>query len=161
MSQEDAVSFLHDQGLPAGAIHEHLVDLLRDKAIRDSTVTHTIWQLSWTARETPKGKPANRSINAAILKVLNGDPTASAREIAQETKLCASTVLYVLPTRIGYTYRRCRLIPHNLSEPQKIDRLRQSHKLLEILQNAKRFAWRFIPTGGESWFFYVNEHGKL
>jgi DNA-binding Lrp family transcriptional regulator len=44
------------------------------------------------------------SIDAAILKVLNGDPTASLREIAQEAELSASTVFYVLTTRLGDIY---------------------------------------------------------
>jgi hypothetical protein len=54
---------------------------------RFTTVTRTIRQLSWTAPKTPKGRPANFSINAAILKVLNGDPAASMRGIAQQDKL--------------------------------------------------------------------------
>jgi transposase len=29
------------------------------------------------------------------------------------------------------------------------------------LQTAKKLRWRFILTGDESWFFYVNEHQKL
>jgi hypothetical protein len=62
---------------------------------------------------------------------------------------------------MGYIYRRCRLVSQNLSEPQKIDRLRQSHELLEILQNTKRFRWRLILTGNESKFCYVNEHRKF
>jgi hypothetical protein len=86
MSQEGAVRFLHDQGLPAAVIHQRLVDLVGDKAIWYSTVTPTIGQRSWTAPETPKDRPANFSIDSAILKVLNGDPTASVRDIAQEAK---------------------------------------------------------------------------
>jgi hypothetical protein len=92
--------------------------------------------------------------------VLNGDPTASTREIAQEAKLSTSTVFCVLPTRMGDSYRRYRLAPQNLSEPQKTDHLRQSQKLVEILQNAKRLRWRFILMGHESWFSYLNEDRK-
>jgi hypothetical protein len=103
----------------------------------------------------------NFSLDTAILKVLDDDPAASMREIAPEAKLSASTVFYILTTRMGYIYRKCRLVQHNLSEPHKIDCLRQSHKLLEVLQNANGLRWRFILTGDESWFFYVNEHRKL
>jgi hypothetical protein len=91
MSQEDAVRFLGCQGLSAGPIHQRLGDLFGDKAIGYSTATHTIRQLSWPVRETLKDRPANFSIDAAILTVLNGDSTASVREIAQEAKLSAST----------------------------------------------------------------------
>jgi hypothetical protein len=33
MSQEDAVRFLHEQGLPTGVIHRRLVDVFGDEAI--------------------------------------------------------------------------------------------------------------------------------
>jgi hypothetical protein len=92
------------------------------------------------ASETPKGRPADFSIDAAILKVLINDPSASVHEIAQEAKLPASTLLYILTTHMGYIYRRFRLAPHNLSEPHKIDPLWQGHELFEILQNVKRSA---------------------
>jgi transposase len=52
-------------------------------------------------------------------------------------------------------------VPHSLSAKQKEDRLTQSRELFEVLQNAKKLRWRFILTGDESWFFYVNQHQKL
>jgi translation initiation factor 2B subunit (eIF-2B alpha/beta/delta family) len=87
ISPEDAVRFLHSQGLQAGAIYQRLVDLFEDNAMEYSAVTHTIRQLSRTDPETPRGRPTNFSVDAAIRKVLNGDPTVSLREIAQEAKL--------------------------------------------------------------------------
>jgi histone-lysine N-methyltransferase SETMAR len=62
---------------------------------------------------------------------------------------------------MGYNYPRYRLVPHNLSDEQRSDRLKQSRELLEVLQNAKWLRWRFILTGDELWFFYVKEHQKL
>jgi hypothetical protein len=110
---------------------------------------------------TPKGRPANLSIDTVILTVLNGDPSASVPDIAQEAKVSSSTVFYALTTHMGYIYQRGLLMLHNLSEPQKIDRLRQSHELLEILQDAKGLRCRFILTEYESWFLFMNEHRKL
>jgi hypothetical protein len=152
MSQEDAVRFLYDQGLPAGGIRQCMVDLFSYKAIGYSTVTRPIRQLSWRAPETPKGRPGNFSIDTSCLKVLNDDPTASMREVAQEAKFSASTVFYILTTLVGNSYRICRFVAHNLPEEQKTDRLRQSYELLEILQNTKRLRWRFIRMRDESWF---------
>jgi hypothetical protein len=161
MTQEDVVRFPHDQGLPAGAIHQRLVDLFGDKVIRSSTITRTIRQLSWMAPATSAGRPANSSVNAAILKVLNGDLTASVCEIAQEAKLSASTVFYALTTRIDYIHRRYRRVPHNLSQRHDIDLLHQIHEPLEILQNTQRLRRQFILVGDEFCFFYMNEHRKL
>jgi hypothetical protein len=96
-------SALSTQPRPLGCtVHQRPVDLFRNKAMQSSTVTRTIGQLSWTAPDTPKGRPANFSIDAAVLKVLNVDPTTSVPEIAQEVKLSASTVFYVLTTRMDY-----------------------------------------------------------
>jgi hypothetical protein len=119
MSQHDAVRFLNDQGLPADVIHDHLVELFGDKALAYSTVTRTLRQPSWTISELPKGRPPNFSIDAAIFHVLNRDPTRSLRELAEELRLSVSTVFYVLTTRMGYCYRKCRLVPHALSPHQK------------------------------------------
>jgi hypothetical protein len=105
--------------------------------------------------------PPNFSIDTSIFRVLSRDPTASIPEIAREARLPASTIFYGLTTRMGYTYRRCRLVPHNLSVQQRNDRLKQSRELFEVLQNAKKLRWRFILTGDESWFFYVSKHQKL
>jgi hypothetical protein len=67
-------------------------------------VTRMIRQLCWAACETPKGRLGNFSIDSALLKVPNGDPSASMREIAQDTKLSVSTVFQVVMTRVGHIY---------------------------------------------------------
>jgi hypothetical protein len=85
------------------------------------------------APETVKGRPVNFSVYAAILKVLNGDSTVSVRDVAQEAKFYASTAFFVLTTRMGSIYRRCRLVPRNLSEPEKVNRFRQNHELFKVL----------------------------
>jgi hypothetical protein len=161
MSQHDAVRFLSDQGLPANVIHEHLVEVFGDKALAYSTVTRTLRETSWTISELPKGRPPNFSIDASIVGLLDRDPTRSLREIAEELRLSVSTIFYVLTTRMGYCHRKCRLVPHALSPQQKEDRLTKSRALLAVLQTAKKLKWRFILTGDESWFFYVNDHQEL
>jgi hypothetical protein len=116
MSQQDAVRFLHDEGLLVDAIHQHLVQVFGQKGMAYSPVTRMLTQMSWTCREIPKGRPPNFRIDAAIFKVLSRDPTASAHEIAQEARLPTATIFYILTTRIGYTYRRsARRSPLTLS----------------------------------------------
>jgi hypothetical protein len=161
MSQRDAVRFLHDEGLPADAIHQHLVEMFGEKAMAYSTITRTLRKMSWTGPEIQKEKPPNFPIDATILLLLNCDPTASIRETAREARPPGSTLFYALTADMGYSYRRWRLVPHNLSARQRNDGLKQTQELLEVLQNAKRLRWRFVLTGDESWFFYVNEHQKL
>jgi hypothetical protein len=55
MSQQDAIRFLHDQGLPADTIHQHLAKVLREKATACSTVMRILGEMSWTGPENPKG----------------------------------------------------------------------------------------------------------
>jgi hypothetical protein len=103
----------------------------------------------------------NFLVDAAILRVLNRDPTKLLHEVAEELGLSVWTTLVVITTRLGYWYRKCRLVPHALSPQQKEDRLTKSRDILSLLQTAQRLRWRFILTGGESWFFYVNDHQSL
>jgi hypothetical protein len=46
-----------------------------------------------TTPEISKGKPANFSINSAIPKVLNDDPTASVRDIAKNQAVRLNGIL--------------------------------------------------------------------
>jgi hypothetical protein len=133
------VHFLHDEDLPADTIHKHLVELLEEKAMTYSMITRAFREMIWTGPEIQKGRPSNFFITTIIFLVLNRDPTASMREIAPEARLPASTIFYVLTAHIGYNYRICRLVSHNLSAQQRNDRLKQSRELFEVLQNAKRF----------------------
>jgi hypothetical protein len=164
MSQHDAVRFLHHNGLPADLIHEHLVEVFGPLAMAYSTVTRTIRQLSWTTPEEQddisKGRPSDFRIDAAIQDVIDRDPGASVRQIAKELRLSSSTIFYVLTNRMEYSYRKCHLVPHTLSEIQRRDRFQQSCELLKELEAAKRLHWRFIFTGDESWFFYFNAYKK-
>jgi hypothetical protein len=104
MSQHDAVRFLSSEGLPADIIHQHLIEVFGEMAMAYSTVTRTLRERSWTLTDIPKGRPPNFLIDAAILRVLDRDPAASLREIAEQAKLPPSTVHYVFTTRIGYRY---------------------------------------------------------
>jgi hypothetical protein len=161
MSQHEPVRFLQSEALPADIIHEHLIEVFGGMAMKYSTVTRTIREMSWTPKNIPKGRPPNVAIDTAILRVLARDPAASPREIADEAKLPLFTVYYVLTIRIGYKFRRCRFVPHALSAQQKEARLTQSRELLQVLENAKRLRWRFILTEDEAWSSYVNERQKL
>jgi hypothetical protein len=141
MSRHDAVRFLNDKGLPANVIHEHHVDLFGDNALADSTVTRTVRQTSWTMSEGPKGRPPNVSIDAALLRVQNRDPTKSLHEIAEELGLSVWTTFVVITTRMGYWYRKWRLVPPALSPQQKEDRLTKTRELLGLLQTTQSLRW--------------------
>jgi hypothetical protein len=167
MSQADAVRFLHGNAFPTDVIHQHLEDVFGPMAMAmaSSMVTRTIREMSWTTAEATqeilKGRPPNDSLDRSIQDLLNPEPGSSVRDIAQELQLPASTLLYVLTARMGFSYGKCHLVPHILTPKQKEDRFRQSCELLEVLQAAQKLRWGFILTEGESWFFYYNPKPKL
>jgi hypothetical protein len=66
-----------------------------------SMITRTIREKSWTLKDIPNGRRPTLSIAAAVLRLLDRDPAASLREIAEQAKLPVSTVHYVLTTRLG------------------------------------------------------------
>jgi DNA-binding IclR family transcriptional regulator len=98
MSRADAVRFLHGNGLPADAIHQHLGDVvgLMAMAMASSTVTRRIREMTWTTPEATQeilnGRPPNHSLDRSIQDLLNRQPGSSVREIAQERHLPASTL---------------------------------------------------------------------
>jgi hypothetical protein len=71
----------------------------------------------------------NISIDAAILKVLNGDPTASVREITQEAKLSASTIFYEpnIEAQIDLFMRVSGIEPHGVI-PVAVDAMTLSYE---------------------------------
>jgi hypothetical protein len=153
MSQADAMRFPHGNALAADVIHQHLVDVFGPMAMAYSTVTRTIREMSWTTPEATqeilKGRQPHYSLDRSIRDLLNREPGSSLREIAQELQLPASMVFYVLTARMGYSYRKCHPVPHNLTgkQKQKEERFRQSCELLEVLQAATSSGGRSFSRG--------------
>jgi hypothetical protein len=70
------------------------------------------------------------------------------------TRIPSTTVYNILSKRLRFISRKCRFIPHALTDTLRADRLAKSIELLQILTRAEQTNWRFILTGDESWFFY-------
>jgi hypothetical protein len=107
------------------------------------------------------GQPRNRMIDARIQQFLIDRPSGSIQRIATGTGIPTSTVWHALTTRLGYVWRKCRLVPHLLSKTKRKERFQRSQVLLIALHLAKSTAGRFFSTGDESWFFHYTPHRKL
>jgi hypothetical protein len=153
MTQKDLVLSLHKEGLMAKTIHERLVEIFGPLAMPYSAVTGTFRETCWTPFEQGsknfRGRPANLEHDARILCVLERNPNASVREIADEARIPKSIVFDVLRGRLHYSWRNCQLVPHALTEAQRRERVEKSIALLSLLAKAKRRAWQFIVTGDE------------
>jgi hypothetical protein len=152
-------------GLWPVPIRAKLVELFGPLAMSYPAITRIIRMLSWTAHEGELldlgGRRPNSDHDARILAVLTADPIASVREIACETQIPKSTVYNILVQRLRYCSRKFRLVPHELDERQKIERVDKARALLVTLNKAKKCAWHFILTGDESLFFYYTERGSI
>jgi hypothetical protein len=116
MSQKNLVLSLHDEDLTAKAIHERLVEIFGSLAMPHSTVTRTFRETCWTPCEQGSKSFGERLPNlehdARILCVLERNPNASVREIADEARIPKSTVFDVIRGRLHYSWRNCRFVPH-------------------------------------------------
>jgi transposase len=114
ISQQDLVLVLHAQGRSATTIHQHLVEAFGELAISSVTASRTIRSLSWNPIDDESqnfgGRPSNQLIDVRILKILDNKPGVSVHEIAHAVSIRASTAWYVLTTRLGYTWRKCRTV---------------------------------------------------
>jgi transposase len=100
MNQKDLILSLHKESLTAKAIHERLVEIFGQLAMPYSTVTRTFKETCWTPFEERSqnfgGRPPNLDHDARILCVLEKNPNASIREIADEACISKSIIFDVL-----------------------------------------------------------------
>jgi hypothetical protein len=84
-----------------------------------STVTRTVRQSSRAVPEEDVrafgGQSLNQTIDARTRRVLDENSGASIRQIANEAEIPASTVSSVLTTRMGYVWRKRRLVTDTLT----------------------------------------------
>ena len=54
--------------------------------------------------------------------------------------------------QLGRVYKHAKWVPHLLSNDQKMKRVEECKKLVDILQKCKNNGWHNIITGDQSWF---------
>jgi hypothetical protein len=100
--------------------------------------------LSWATPDEEArdvgGRLPNLMIDARIQQFLIDNPGGSIHQIAAGTGIPASIDWHVLTIRLGYVWRKCRLVPHTFSEAQRMERLQRSQVLLVTLRRAKSIA---------------------
>lgn len=103
------------------------------------------------------GRPV--TMNCEMLrKSVEGNPSTSTRRLSAELDVAQRTVVRHLKT-IGKVNKRCREVPHDLTENQAKRRLDTCRKLLENPHDA-RFI-RQIVTSDEKWVYFSNPDKKI
>jgi hypothetical protein len=132
-----------------------LVDVFGSLAIEYSSVTEITRRMSWTANSPARpGRHRNEQFDELVLDALENEPNASIGQISDKTRIPSTTVYNILSKRPGFISRKCRFVPHVLTDTLRADRLAKSIELLQVLTRTEQINWRFILTRDESWFFY-------
>jgi hypothetical protein len=95
----------------------------------------------------------NEQFDELILDALEKDPTSSVGRIANMTKIAPATVSYILTNRLGFVSRKCRFVPHVLTETLR-GLSGQINRVPIHSGSSRTNQLAFILTGEEFWFFY-------
>ena len=149
----------------AKELHAALLATFEGAAVSYATVTRELRKPLWTpskaSDDSPVGRPADKQFHDAVARLLEEDPTLSARRIAWILNRDHSSVCWVLKHVLGLEFKKTRWIPHNMTQADRDRRVRDSEALLDTLARAEKDSFRFLVTGDETWFFYTSPHNGL
>jgi hypothetical protein len=162
MTQEDLVLQLHEEGISAVAIHMRLFDVFGPLAIGYSSVTKITKRTSWMANSPARpGRSHNEQFDELVLDALENEPNVSIRQISNMTRIPSTKMHNILSKLLGFISRKCRFVPHALTDTLRAHRLAKSIELLQVLTQTEQTNWRFILTGDESLFFYYTVNSRI
>jgi hypothetical protein len=101
-----------------------------------------MWELQ---NEGQPGRPCRYETDAALRSILRNDANASLRTIADTLSISPETGRTHI-SRIGYTLKSLRWIPHALTSELK--------QMFPKLCTHAHVNWRHLAIGDESWFYY-------
>jgi hypothetical protein len=165
MDQHSIVAYFALKGWSAMQIHNDLVETLNLNAVGYSTVTLYLRTPCFSSPPVPRPhempEPDLTESDKAILLALEEQPFASVRQLSRATHLPYSSVYRRLTTKLGFTVRHLRWVPHTLSEQDKRKRSEYSLQLLRILRSQRPRSWHDIVTLDESWFYFSTDYETI
>jgi hypothetical protein len=78
----------------------------------------------------------------------------------QKILIPMNTGQYPLVNSLRYQIKNIRWDPHSLSSIQNQARVEMSHDLIQVLRSAKHYAWTYIITLDETWFYFSNHFDR-
>jgi transposase len=155
--QRAVIEFLLLEGCAGDEIAIRLRNVYGEDAYSRATVFRWITEVrrgnEELRNEGRPGRPCRHEIDAVIRSILRDEPNASLRTIAERLAISPETVRTHL-SRIGYTLKALRWIPHTLTSDLKQVRLTMCLELLPKLRAHAHNNWRELVTGDESWFYH-------
>lgn len=161
MNQRDTIIKLTKEGHSEKVIEENLKIMFGLQAYSRKTIYKWFTLTKLGKENEPNEKPgpkADDQLICRIQQVLDEYPYASTRQIADTLHENESTIYRYLTRELGRVYKHSKWLPHCLNEKQKIERMKQSKELFEILKKCQKQSWRSIITGDQSWFKMQYDH---
>jgi hypothetical protein len=100
------------------------------------------------------GRLPDDRVDTLVINALEESPFHSVRSLASTIKIPPTTEWRHLHAR-GFIVRNLHIVPHMLSLAQKAVRVESAIELKKVVCSAKHYAWRYILTGDESWFYFI------
>ncbi|KAI6649839.1 Transposase [Oopsacas minuta] len=109
------------------------------------------------------GRPvsATTSENIALIEsMVMEDKCITVNQLEQSMEISSGAIHAILTTELGYQSICSKLVPHKLSENQRLAQLNIAKKLLETYENCDSRRLTEIITGDETWVYYSTPYSK-
>lgn len=138
-------------------IYHYMQETYKDACPSSPTIYYWVHQFNRgrkTVIDLPRsGRPKLFEKIDEVKKLIDEFPFASCRYIARIAKIDKNTVKRILTEDLNMRKLCCHWVPHDLTEIQKANRVKQSKELLSILQSLTKRQTMKVITADESWFF--------
>jgi hypothetical protein len=159
--QRSVIFHLCLKGDGSKRIHTELVETYGAGTYPIDSVKYWVKQYDGGRRDpTDLSKPGRPvfDVAEAVSQLLREEPFSSTRHIAAQLRLSRTSVKRTLVSVLGIRKFSLRLIPHDVTESQKAQRVKDSRGLLKVLKVDAKNDFVDITTGDESWYYWSYEH---
>jgi hypothetical protein len=159
--QRSVIFHLRFKGEGSKRIHTELVEMYGARAYPIDSVEYWVKQYDGGRRDpidlSKPGRPVF-DFAEAVSQLLREEPFSSTRHIAVQLRLSRTSVKRTLVSVLGMRKFSLRWVPHDLTEFQKAQRVKDSRGLLKALKVDAKNNFVNIITGDESWYYWSYEH---
>jgi hypothetical protein len=149
-----------DLGYNFLAIHFKFLELYGQRIPEADTIRHWCYAIKGGTftleRQRKGGRDPLPDVAKEIKKVLSLYPSASIRFISEFLGFSPQTIKHHLIETLKMKRMSLRWIPHTLTDEHKKTRKERATIIYQQLQLHKKFGYRNIITGDETWIYFNN-----
>jgi histone-lysine N-methyltransferase SETMAR len=159
VEQRYVIKYWFDEGLRGTQIIAKLKQHYKSDVLSDQAIRYWIRGVKFLRKDLNNipspGRPQIEDLDVQIEQIIENDPHASARHIAEVLNVSPSTVCDRLTNDLGMKCCHLRWVPHLLSSEQKAKRAEMARSMLNDLREHARTDFLSLFTGDESWMLYA------